>query len=229
MNYWIVWIIVFFIFLAPFVISARTIRNLLISLRLPVTWISSLPNQGWGEVRGRIHGNAIQNPIDQSDCAFYQLEVKEYRSHGRGGSWHTVYKEMSAPFEIDDMTGRISVQKSNAQVVLSNDARLKVDSALRTTLENLGITTKGLFGFDKRLRVYLRLITPGEEILVVGKIVNLAGGISISGKEINPVIISNLARPEMLKKLAWQAVNPMIITYLAGLIIVVIVLWYFVK
>jgi hypothetical protein len=229
MNNWIVWIIVLFIFLAPFVISARTIRNLLISLRLPVSWISSLPNQGWGEVRGRIRGNTVKNPIDQSDCAFYQLEVKEYRSYGRGGSWRTIYKEMSGPLDIDDMTGHISVQKSNTKVLVRNDARLKVDSALRTTLENLGITTKGIFGFDKRLRVYLRLINPGEKVLVVGKIVNLAGGISFSGKEINPIIISDMARPEMLKKLAWQVVNPMIITYLTGLIFLVILIWYFVK
>ena len=229
MNSWIIWIIVGLIFLAPFVISARTIRNLLISLRLPTTWISSLTYQGWGEVRGRIRGNTVQNPIDHSNCAFYQLEVKEYRSHGRGGNWHTIYKEMSAPFEIDDMTGRIRVQKSNAQVVVRNDVRLKVDSAMRSTLENLGITTKGLFGFDKRLRVYLRLIAPGEEILVVGKIVNLAGGISISGEEINPILISDLTRPEMLKMLAWQVVKPMIITYLVGLIIIVVFLWNLVK
>ena len=229
MNQWIIWIIAGVFLLAPWVISAKTIRNLLISLRLPISWISALPYQGWGEVRGRIRGNTVRNPIDQSDCAFYQLEVKEYRSHGKGGSWRTIYKEMSAPFEIDDMTGRIKVQKSNAQVVVRNDLRLKVDSARRMTLENLGINTKGLFGFDKRLRVYLRLIAPGEEILVVGKIVNLAGGISISGKETVPIIISDLTRSELLKRLAWQAVKPMIITYLVGLIIMAIFLWNFVR
>jgi hypothetical protein len=229
MNQWIIWIIAGVFLLAPWVISAKTIRNLLISLRLPISWISALPYQGWGEVRGSIRGNTVRNPIDQSDCAFYQLEVKEYRSHGKGGSWRTIYKEMSAPFEIDDMTGRIKVQKSNAQVVVRNDLRLKVDSARRMTLENLGINTKGLFGFDKRLRVYLRLIAPGEEILVVGKIVNLAGGISISGKETVPIIISDLTRSELLKRLAWQAVKPMIITYLVGLIIMAIFLWNFVR
>jgi hypothetical protein len=223
MNQWIIWIIAGVFLLAPWVISAKTIRNLLISLRLPISWISALPYQGWGEVRGSIRGNTVRNPIDQSDCAFYQLEVKEYRSHGKGGSWRTIYKEMSAPFEIDDMTGRIKVQKSNAQVVVRNDLRLKVDSARRMTLENLGI------GFDKRLRVYLRLIAPGEEILVVGKIVNLAGGISISGKETVPIIISDLTRSELLKRLAWQAVKPMIITYLVGLIIMAIFLWNFVR
>ena len=229
MNQWIIWIIAGVFLLAPWVISAKTIRNLMISLRLPISWISALPYQGWGEVRGSIRGNTVRNPIDQSDCAFYQLEVKEYRSHGKGGSWRTIYKEMSAPFEIDDMTGRIKVQKSNAQVVVRNDLRLKVDSARRMTLENLGINTKGLFGFDKRLRVYLRLIAPGEEILVVGKIVNLAGGISISGKETVPIIISDLTRSELLKRLAWQAVKPMIITYLVGLIIMAIFLWNFVR
>ena len=229
MNQWIIWIIAGVFLLAPWVISAKTIRNLLISLRLPISWISALPYQGWGEVRGSIRGNTVRNPIDQSDCAFYQLEVKEFRSHGKGGSWRTIYKEMSAPFEIDDMTGRIKVQKSNAQVVVRNDLRLKVDSARRMTLENLGINTKGLFGFDKRLRVYLRLIAPGEEILVVGKIVNLAGGISISGKETVPIIISDLTRSELLKRLAWQAVKPMIITYLVGLIIMAIFLWNFVR
>jgi hypothetical protein len=222
MENWIVWIIVFFFVAAPLIISARTIRNLLIGLRLPTSSISSLPNQGWVQVRGRIRGDPVSSPINNTQCSFYQLEVKEYRSYGRGGNWHTILKDSSAPFELDDMTGWVSVQKANAQVVVKNDRAIKVDDGLRSALGSLGINTTGLLGFNKRLKVYLRLIAPGQETLVVGKIKQSDNIISISGRKLEPILISSMNKSAMLSELAWRVVKLMIPIYLVGAIIIVI-------
>ena len=81
-------------------------------------------------------------------------------------------------------------------------------------LENLGIKTKGFLGFNPRLRVYERLITPEEEILVLGKLEKGEGAISMSAGAIVPLVISNLSKPEMMKTLFWRSARPMIIPYL---------------
>jgi hypothetical protein len=225
MENWIVWIVIFFFVAAPLIISARTIRNLLISWRLPVSSISSLPDQGWAQVIGKIRGEATSSPIDKIHCSFYQLEVKEYRSYGRGGNWHTVLNQSSAPFELDDMTGRVSVQKANTQVVVRNDRTIKVDDAIRSVLGDLGVTTTGLLGFNKRLKVYQRLIAPWEETLVVGNIKQDDNVIPISGRKLEPIIISSLDKAGMIKKLAWRVIKLMIPVYLVGAIIVIIFLF----
>jgi hypothetical protein len=224
MEIWIIWIIVFFIILVPLVISARTIHILLISLRLPSISISTLPDQGWAQVRGRICGDPTSSPIKKINCSFYQLEVKEYRSYGRGGNWHTILKESFGPFELDDRTGWVNVQKANAQVVMRNDGTIKVDDGIRSVLENLGITTTGLSGFKKLLKVYQRRIAPGEETLVVGKITKIDHGISISGRKLEPIVISSLDKASMVKEFTWRVVKLMIPINLVGVIIIVIFL-----
>jgi hypothetical protein len=224
MENWIIWIIATFCIIAPLIIYARTIRNLLISLHLPSVSISTLPDHGWALVRGKIRGDPVSSPINNINCSYYQLEVKEYRSYGRGGNWRTILKESSGPFELDDMTGRVSVQKANTQVVVKNDGAIKVDDEVRNVLGNLGIHTTGLLGFNKHLKIYQRLIAPGEETLVVGKIRKSDSGISIYGRELKPIVISSFDRVGMLKELAWRVLKLMIPIYLVGAIVVVIFL-----
>ncbi len=222
MDTWIFWIVVIGCIMAPLIISAKTIRNLLISLRFPTSQISTLPEKGWVQVKGRIRGEAIKSPIDQVNCSFYQVEVKEYRSYGKGGNWHTLLKETSGPFELDDMTGRVKVLKSNPQVVVKNDGAMKVDDEIRSALKNLGITTTGMLGFNKRLRVYQRLVTPGEEVLVVGKIRQSEQGISISGRRLSPIIISSMDRAGMYRVFVWGMAKLAIIFYLVAAIFIVV-------
>jgi hypothetical protein len=216
MENWIIWISIFFIILAPLVITARTIRNLLISVRLSSSSISTLPDQGWVQVRGRIRGDPVSSPINKLDCSFYQLEVKEYRSYGRGGNWRTILIESSAPFELDDMTGRVTVQKANTQVVVRNDSAIKVDDDVRNVLTSLGVTTTGLLGFNKRLKVYQRMIARGEETLVVGKIMKREDIISSAGRKLEPIVISSFDKAGMVKALAWKVAGKIDDPHLPG-------------
>ena len=219
MDNWIFWLIIIGVILSPFIYSAGSIRNLILGWRIPTTWISALPDQGWVEVVGRIKGELVKSWLNNSDCAYWQLEVKEYQRGGKGGGyWRTVQKESSGPFEVDDMTGRINVQTTkDSNLVLKNEVILQdLDDSTKTRLENLGVKTKGFFGVNKKLRVYERLIAPGEEILVLGKFQKNPEMISISGGSITPLVISNLSKGEMLKTYFWRSVRPMIIPFLIG-------------
>jgi hypothetical protein len=92
-----------------------------------------------------------------------------------------------------------------------------LDETTKTSLQKLGIKTKNFFGFNRKLRVFERLLAPEEEILVLGKLQMSEGAISITPGSIDPLVISNLSKPEMMKALFWRSVRPVIIPYLIGL------------
>jgi hypothetical protein len=219
MNNWIFWIFIGTAIVGPLIYSAGSLWKLFLGWRIPITWISALPHQGWVEVTGKVKGTPIKSLINQSDCAYWQLEVKEYQSSGRGGGrWRTLHKQSSGNIEVDDMTGRIKIQDRNSDVVLNNESILEnLDEATKASLQKLGIKTKNFFGFNRKLRVFERLLAPEEEILVLGKLQMSEGAISITPGSIDPLVISNLSKPEMMKALFWRSVRPVIIPYLIGL------------
>ncbi len=219
MDNWFLWLIIAGWIVGPLIYSAGTLWKLFLGWRIPITWISALPSQGWVEVTGRAKGILIKSQINQSDCAYWQLEVKEYQSSGRGGGhWRTVHKQSSGSIEVDDMTGRIKIQDGNTDVLTSNESVMEnLDEATKISLQNLGIKTKGFLGFNRKLQVYERLIAPDEEILVLGKLQKSDSAISISAGSITPLVISNLSKPEMMKALFWRTIRPVIVPYIIGL------------
>jgi hypothetical protein len=222
-NYWFLWLIILMGILSPLIYSAGTIRKLFLGWRTPTTWISALPSQGWVEVIGKVKGNPIQSLFTKTECAYWQLEVKEYHSSGRGGGrWRTVHKETSGPFEVDDLTGRIKILEGNTDLVLDRESVVEnLSEQDKTLVEGLGIKTKGLLGFNKKMRVVERLVDPEAEILVLGRIQKSEGLISISGSSIIPQIISNLSKSEMLKTYFWRSIRTMILPYLIGVVFLV--------
>jgi hypothetical protein len=215
----VIWLFAAALIFVPLIASAGSIRNIFMVWRVPTTWISALPSQGWVQIIGRIRGNPIQSRFSKSECAFWQLEVQEYQSSGKGGGrWRTVHKESSGGFAIDDMTGRISIQPGNPSFVLTNEMVIeKPDQAAKLTLQNLGIKTKGFLGFDKRMRIFERLIAIQEEILITGKIQKSEAAISISGNSIVPLVIGNLGKSEMLNVLFKQSVRSLALSLIIGI------------
>jgi hypothetical protein len=219
MNNWIFWLFILGVVFSPLIYSAGSIRNLILGWRIPITWISALPNQGWVEVVGRGKGEPIQSWLNKYECIYWHLEVKEYQSSGRGGGrWKTLHKESSGVFEVDDLTGRVKIQPGNSDFVLNNETVMEnLDEVTKTRVETLGLKTKGFLGFNKRLKVYERTLSQGEEILVLGKIHKTEGQVSISSGAIIPLVISNLSRGELLKTYFWRTARQMIFPLLIGL------------
>ena len=106
-------------------------------------------------------------------------------------------------------------------MVLGDDPAIEnLDQATKIFLENLGVKTKGILGFDKKLRIYERTLAPEEEILILGKIQRIEGQISISGGAIVPQVISKLNKAQTLKTLLLRGVKPMILPYAIGFIFI---------
>jgi hypothetical protein len=219
MNNWILWLFLGAWIIGPLIASAGTFYKLLISWRVPTTWISALPTQGFVEVLGRVRSDPIKSLLNQSDCAYWQFEVKEYQSGGKGGGrWKTIHKQSSGSLLIDDMTGRVQILEGNPAIITNYETVLeKPDAKTKAFLENHDIKTKGFLGFDKRLRVYERLVSPTDEILILGKAQKNTTPTTISGIDIVPFVISNMGRAQTNKTLLIQAVRPMILPYLVGI------------
>jgi hypothetical protein len=231
MNNWFFWIFIFFIIVGPLIYSATTLKNFLISWRIPTTWISALPGKGWVEVTGRIHAEPIKSMLRKADCAYWQMEVMEYQSGNRGGGrWKSIFKKSSGSFVVDDMTGRIKIQDAKPALVMNNEYMVeKLDESTRSLLDSIGVKSKGFLGFEKKLRVIERLIAPDEEILVLGKLQKSDAPVSISGNEIVPQVISNMSRTEMTRSLFTQAVRPMILPYLGAIAFLIFFLYELLK
>jgi hypothetical protein len=216
MNNMIVLLIIGLGVLIPIIVSIGALRKFFISLRVPTTWISALPGQGWVEVLGRIRGEPIKSPFKKLDCAYWQLEIQEYQNRGRGGgSWTTIRRELSGPFIIDDMTGRIEVQDGKATMVTNNQTVTDASNPdLLNFLEDQGIKTTGFLGFHKKLRLHERRVAPDEEILVLGRLQKSMAPVTISGNYLVPLVISNQGRSAMNKALLIQAIQPVAISLL---------------
>ena len=103
----------------------------------------------------------------------------------------------------------------------------KLGDPERTLVESLGIKTKGFLGFDKKMRIYERVITFGEDILVLGRIQKSEG--MISGGSITPVLVSNLGKGEMLKTYFWRTARPRLLPTLISFIFLVFVIYMMVQ
>jgi hypothetical protein len=227
MNIGFILLIAMMWLVGPLVYSASTIRNMILGWRIPITWISALPNQGWVEVIGKARGDTIKSLLQKTDCVYWQFEVKEYQSSGRGGGrWKTAFRTSSGDFEMDDMTGGVKIIDGKMDLVMDDEfATEKPDQDTKILLEKLGVKTKGVLGLNKRLRVYERTVSAEKEVLVLGRIQRNEDATSISGASIAPLVITNLSKPVLLKTLFWQIFRPMILTYLAGFALIAFYLY----
>lgn len=225
MNNMIILLIIGLGVLVTLIVSAGELRRLYLGWRVPTTWISALPSQGWVEVLGRIRGEPIKSPFMKSDCVYWQLEIQEYQNSGRGGGrWRTIHRESSGSFMIDDMTGRIQVMDGKATMLTNNLTVTDTsDPEAVSFIESKGIKTTGILGFKKRLRMYERQVVPDEEILVLGKLQKTSTPVSIIGNDIVPLVISNQGRAETNRAILGQAVKPMFVS----LVIVVSIVVFF--
>ncbi len=208
------------------VLTGRDLRILFLGWRVPLTYISSLPLRGWVGVLGKARGQTLQSAFSKTPCAFWQLQIQEYRS-GKNGGWRTIHKESSGSFEVDDMTGRVKIEQRNSDLVVQNEIeQSQLDSQTRTFLENLGIRTKGFLGFDKRLRVYERFIAPEQEVLVLGKIHKVDNPLTMAASSVEPAVISNLSKADMMREVFRRTFRSAIGPSLIGLVFIIFLLFF---
>jgi len=212
-----------------FLISWKELAKIFRLLFTPASEIGYIQSDDKAQIVGQAQsmGSNIMSPITKKPCVVWQLEVAERRRSGRNSRWVTVYKNYSSvAFDVSDGTGRIRLEPQHEmELVLHNDVRKSsnlfsgLESDVESTLNSLGINTKGLIG-NKSIRVNERFVEQGEELYVIGKVVNKAGVMTMDEK--SPLIVSDHGKFRLILSYMGKVIGTMI---MFG--IVAVVLYYF--
>lgn len=213
-----------------FLISWKELWRIFSMFFVPSSEIAHLRADERAQIIGQAQsmGSNIQSPITKKPCVVWQLEILERRRSGRSSRWVTVYKNFSSvAFNVSDGTGRIRLepQHNNMELVLHDDVRKSsnlfsgLEGDVEGTLNELGINTKGLIG-NKSMKVNERYVEQGEELYVIGKVVNKAGVMTMD--ETVPLIVSDHGKFRLILSYMGKVVGSMIMFGITA-----VVLYYF--
>jgi len=212
-----------------FLISWKELVKILRIIFTPMSEIGYIQTDGSFQVTGQAQsmGSNIMSPITKKPCVVWQLEVAERRRSGRSSRWVTVYKNYSSvAFDVSDGTGRLRLEPQyNMELVLQNDVRKSsnlfsaLDADVENTLTSLGINTKGWIG-NKSMKINERYVEQGEQIYVLGKVLNMGGVMTMDSN--SQLIVSDYGKFRLILNYAGKVIGSM---FMFGLIAVV--LYYF--
>lgn len=124
-----------------------------------------------GRVELRSPSRPLIGPLSQKPCAHYELLIKEKRQKG----WRTlVHEKDTQDFWLVDDSGRVLIEATVAQVLLTMDERRRsgigkdAPPRLEALLRRHGQKSTG-WVFNKNLRYREGLLEPGETVAVVGR------------------------------------------------------------
>ncbi|MCM2324447.1 MAG: E3 ubiquitin ligase family protein [Oligoflexia bacterium] len=142
----------------------------------PTSRIRSMP-QGPVELCGKaLRTTPLFTPFSAVPCAYFEYKVEEYRSSGKKSRWVTIRSGNSKDqeFAIEDETGRVRILPQGAEVMIPRDQVFQngLGSSLppnaQAFLEGHGLSTTGLLGFGRRLRLTEAFIAEGDPLYVFG-------------------------------------------------------------
>lgn len=150
----------------------RTIEN------MPTSKARSLA-MGLVEVCGKAKAykaKLFRSPFSNQKCLWCKWAVEEYRSNGKYSQWVTVRNGlMSNYFLLDDGTGEVLVDPSEARIDIPLDNELKSGTFRKTLtktaitfLESQNYSHTTLFGMNKGVRLREYYIAPDDKLYIMG-------------------------------------------------------------
>ncbi|MBU2103169.1 MAG: GIDE domain-containing protein [Candidatus Omnitrophota bacterium] len=225
-----------------FLYGWKSLRLRRIIQEIPTSKVRSLA-LGLAEVSGIIVPiKSTISPILKKECVFYHTKVEEYRRSGKSGHWATI-KELKIffPFHIEDETGKVLVENSNADVRVKKDLQYQTRAFsscpehVHTFCEEYGIVRTGLLG-SRSLRFSEYVLEPMDRVYVlasakdnpfVKEFVNNQDNIIMGISEGVPYfVISDYSERELLQQLflrSYVAIFGGPVLFLASL---AYILWY---
>ncbi|MDD5583448.1 MAG: GIDE domain-containing protein [Candidatus Omnitrophica bacterium] len=157
-----------------FVRGWKTLRLTRVIQEIPTSKVRSLA-LGLAEVSGTIAPlQVIQSPILKKTCVFYHCKVEEYRRSGKSGHW-VVIKDLKTffPFYVEDETGKVLVENSDADVRVHIDLKYQTGSFsscpehVATFCSEYGVALNGFWG-RRPLRFTEYVLEPQDVVYVLG-------------------------------------------------------------
>lgn len=197
--------------------------------RAPVGNVSLLPATGPAALDGTAHGATLTSPFTGVPCVFWNIEIQEYRSTGRSGSWRIILNRSSdAPLLLDDGTGRVQVDPSGATLTLfdrwSTQQRFfgSLNRATLDTLEHLNVKTRTWLGTNRVLRIYERHIRDGERVFVLGTLARVGEQSVLISAPKTPLLLSDRDRATLKQHLSIRVLGLISLPVLLLLLLVAI-------
>ncbi|HJT24847.1 MAG TPA: GIDE domain-containing protein, partial [bacterium] len=109
-------------------------------------------------------------------CVYYQYLIEQYVNSGKNSHWETILKGDSKenPFFMQDETGTVMVAPEGSKAVIPDDYRLEtglftdVPPHIEAFMGRNGLSCRGFFGFEKKLRFTEHNLKPTEQVFVMG-------------------------------------------------------------
>lgn len=129
------------------------------------------------KISGRLelYAPALQAPLTGRPCAFFETLLEEY-SGGKHKRWRVRVRESDArEFLVVDGTGKALIETASLRVAVVRDGHRRsgflndATPELEAYLARHGLTSVGLLGFNRELRVREGVLEPGEEVTVFGR------------------------------------------------------------
>jgi hypothetical protein len=130
-----------------------------------------------GRVTGQVRfaGETLTSPLSGRKCAFYHVEVQEYRSSGKSGHWYTIVNEEKAgDIIMHDGTNYCMIGKGQLKSYLHMDANYNSGTfkdatpELESYLISRGYKSTGLLGFNKSIRYKEGILEENEVFTAAG-------------------------------------------------------------
>lgn len=150
----------------------RSLRKKRLIENTPTSKIRSLA-MGLVEICGKVipaQGKLIKSPFGRKECVYCRWKVQKWVSTKNGGYWDTFKKgDINNHFFIKDDTGYVLVDPKNCECELpiGSSYNDKLPAHIVEFLHKRAIKTEGWI-FNRRLRVVEHVLTPGEEVYVLG-------------------------------------------------------------
>ena len=197
--------------------------------RIPVSAIALLPGSGQAAVTGNASGEHLSSPFAAMPCVFWSIEVQEYRSNGRSGSWRTVLARTShAPLLLDDGTGEVQIEAAGAALFLQDRFTAQqgmfggLNQSTLDALEHLGVRTRTWIGTTRRLRIRERQIRHGERVFALGEIARPGAQAALVSTPDAPLLLGDRDAPALIHMLTLRLLGVLalpLILVLAALLI----------
>lgn len=130
-----------------------------------------------GRVTGQVKfaGETIVAPLTGRKCAYYHVEVQEYRSSGKSGHWYTIINEERAgDIIMHDGTNYCMIGKGTLKSYLHMDANYNSGTFKNATPEleaflvSRGYKSTGLLGLNKSIRYKEGILEENEVFTAAG-------------------------------------------------------------
>jgi hypothetical protein len=167
--------------------------------KMPPVRIADFPTAGGARVTGNVIGTTapLVAPLSGRPCVAWRVEVDQYRSNGKSGSWRRLIRqEKTTPFTLDDGSGKALVLlEADARMALNKDGRYRSGTfndatpELEAFLSSHGLSSQDFFGFNKKLRYREGVVEEGEQVVISGHF-NGSGN-----QDVNLVIGSGYGEP----------------------------------